>query len=191
MIKMNKKKLAMFDMDGTLFDTKDVNYHAYKQSLEEIGYTIEYDYYCKECNGSYYKTFLPQITDGKDDTLEKIHERKKELYSNFLDKARINKGLFDLIDSIKNDYYIALITTASKKNTMEILKQFHKENDFDLILTHNDIEHTKPDPEGFIKAMNYFKIDPDNSIIFEDSKPGIEAGKRSGATVFVSIGYNE
>ncbi len=187
-----KNKLAMFDMDGTLFDTKDVNYHSYKMALEELDYTISYDFYCKECNGRLYKQFLPEITNGaSDEIIEKIHERKKELYDNFLDKAIINKHLFNIIELIKKEYNIALVTTASRKNTMDILKKFGKENDFDLILTHNDISKAKPDPEGFLKAMEYFNVQAADSLIFEDSKPGIEAAIASGATVYVAKGFNE
>lgn len=37
-----KNKLAIFDMDGTLFDTKDVNYRAYKFAIEQCGFCINH-----------------------------------------------------------------------------------------------------------------------------------------------------
>ena len=37
---MAKKKLAIFDMDGTLVDTKDVNYFAYREALQEQGFDL-------------------------------------------------------------------------------------------------------------------------------------------------------
>ena len=184
-------KIVTIDLDGTLFDTKDVNYNAYNEALKEYGFSIDYDYYCKFCNGRLYKEFIPQIIGDNLEILESVHKNKKELYSKYLDKARINEELFSLIETIKDNYYIALVTTASKKNTMEILNNFNKTDLFDLILTHDDITKNKPDPEGFIKAMDHFNIDASNSIIFEDSKPGIEAAKKSGATTFVAIGFNE
>ena len=55
---MPKKKLAIFDMDGTLVDTKDVNFYAYKEALEEEGFSLSYEYYCKFCNGRHYTVFL-------------------------------------------------------------------------------------------------------------------------------------
>ena len=67
----------------------------------------------------------------------------------------------------------------------------NKEKCFDLILTHNDISKPKPDPEGFITAMKHFNVEAKDCLIFEDSKPGIEAAKSSGATVFVALGFNE
>lgn len=185
-----KRKLALFDLDGTLFDTKDVNYCAYNEALSLYGYSIDYKFYCEYCNGRHYSDFIPQIVD-KTDLFSDIHQKKKELYSKYLSKARMNSELFSLIETIKDDYYVAIVTTASKKNTMEILSNFDKRDLFDLILTQDDITHTKPDPEGFIKAMEYFSISSDNTIIYEDSKTGIEAAKKSGATVFVCLGFNE
>ena len=54
-------KLVIVDLDGTLFDTKDVNYHAYKDAITPYGYDIDYKYYCDFCNGRHYKEFLPQM----------------------------------------------------------------------------------------------------------------------------------
>ena len=54
---------------------------------------------------------------------------------------------------------------------------------FDLIISQEDVKNKKPDPEGFQKAMDFFKVQCRNSIIFEDSDVGIEAALRSGATV--------
>ena len=180
-----KNKLALFDLDGTLFDTKNVNYYSYKEALEELGYKLEYDYFCNYCNGRLYKEFLPQVTDGKEETLEKIHIRKKELYPTYLSKAIVNTHLFEIAKLISDKYYLGVVTTASKKNTYEILSYFESLELFDLILTHEDITNVKPDPEGYIKAMKYFNISPEDTIIFEDSNVGIEAARRSGAKVFV------
>ncbi len=180
-----KKKLAIFDLDGTLFDTKDVNYMSYKFALQEFGYELNYDYFCNECNGMSYKKFLPTVIDNNLSLLNDIHSLKKDLYSENLGQARMNVHLFNIIASIKRDYYLAVVTTASRKNCEDILKYFDKLEIFDLILTHEDIEKVKPNPEGFIKAMNYFDIEPKETLIFEDSSVGIEAAKKSKANVFV------
>jgi len=180
-----KNKLALFDLDGTLFDTRNVNYHSYRQALEELGYTLDYEHFCNKCNGRLYKEFLPELTDGKEETLKIIHDRKKELYSTYLSKAIANNHLFDIARLISSEYYLAVVTTASKKNTYEILEHFNYLDMFDLVLTHEDITNVKPSPDGFIKAMEHFNISPENTIIFEDSNVGIEAARRSKANVFV------
>ena len=97
--------------------------------------------------------------------------------------AKINENLFDMLQIIKDFYHIALVTTASEKNSKEILNFFNKKELFELIISAEDVKNKKPDPEGFIKAMDYFNVIPENTIIFEDSNVGIEAAVKSGANV--------
>lgn len=179
-----KTKLAIFDLDGTLFNTERVNYLAYNTALAGFGCKIDYEYFCKECNGKYYKEFLPAIIGCSEIKLDVIHNLKKEAYTTNLKEAKINQVLFDLIESIKADYYLAVVTTASRKNCHDILDFYEKTQLFDLILTNEDVACMKPAPEGFIKAMDYFSISSGKTIIFEDSEVGVEAAKRSGAHVF-------
>lgn len=179
-----KNKLAIFDLDGTLFSTEKVNYLSYKEALEGVGYSLDYEFYTNECNGKYYMYYLPLlIPDPTLELMEEIHNRKKELYRSNLGSAIINEHLFNMIELIRDEYHVALVTTASKLNCFDILNHFNKSHLFELILTHNDVEKVKPDPEGFLKAMDHFGISVDRTIIFEDSSTGIEAAKRSGAAV--------
>ena len=183
-------KLIIVDLDGTLFDTKDVNYHAYRDALAFYGYDIDYDYYCKFCNGRHYLDFLPQITTTNETILTAIHKKKKKAYRKFLDKAILNRGLVDIIRLMKAEYKTAIVTTASKENCEDILEKFKLEKLFDLILTHDDISEVKPDPEGFLKAMQYFDATPEETIIFEDSEVGLLAAESSAAYYYKTYRFN-
>lgn len=183
-------KLMMIDLDGTLFDTKKVNYLAYMEAMQVYGYKIDYEYYCKFCNGKHYMDFLPQISTSDKEILQKIHENKKKIYNKYLDEARLNEKLVDLIRISRVEYKTALVTTASKKNTYDILEKYNLIGIFDLILTHEDVTKSKPDPEGYIKAMQFFNVQPDQCIIFEDSDTGIQAAEKSGVQYMIVKGYN-
>lgn len=180
-----KSKLAMFDMDGTLYDTRAVNFYSYKKALEIMGISIEFEWFLSNCYGRYYKDFLKPVTDE----IEKVHELKKSFYGEFLNTAVENTHLFNIINSIRDDYYTALVTTASRKNTMELLRCFDREDCFDIIITQEDVKKNKPDPEAYIYTMEHFNIAPQDSIIFEDSKTGVAAAKASGANLYIVKGY--
>lgn len=180
----------MIDLDGTLFDTKEINYRAYKEVIEPYGYDIDYKYYCEFCNGRHYTDFLPHITTTDEAILLDMHKRKKEAYSKYLGYGRVNHMLVDLIQSRDVGCKAALVTTASKQNTYDILNEFGLVGIFDLILTHEDITKSKPDPEGFLKAMTKYNVEAKDCVIFEDSSVGIEAAEKTGATVFVVKGFN-
>lgn len=188
-----RNKLAIFDMDGTLFDTKNVNYTAYSKALKECGFavSIDYKYYCEFCNGNNYKIFLPEIVKGiTEEELQAVHEKKKRLYVEYLKLARVNEHLFAMIELIRAEYLIALVTTASHKNVNDILNEFNVLSMFDFIITQEDVEKTKPDPECFLKAIEKSGIDINHTIIFEDSETGLKAAKLSGANYVKVYGYN-
>ena len=188
------KNLAVFDLDGTLFDTKDVNFSAYAKALEDLGYKerIDYRYYCDYCNGSSYKDFIPKILGdvSTKESLEAIHKRKMELYPSFLGKARMNESLFSMIRTIRGSYTVALATTASRKNVFDILDCFSVRDCFDIFVTKEDVSKVKPDPECFLKAMEKAGAVKENTIIFEDSETGLLAAKASGAEYLRVYGYN-
>lgn len=179
-----KNKLAIFDLDGTLFDTTEVNYRAYDRALHEYGYNLglDYRYYCDFCHGNSYKAFLPQLIPGI--TLkerEAIHEYKQIIYPEFLGFASKNQQLFSLIECIRTAYVIAIATTASRKNAHEILQTYQVTDLFDIIVAQEDVEKYKPDPECFLLVMKMAQLRPEQALIFEDSDQGIAAAKASGA----------
>ncbi|WP_338960041.1 HAD-IA family hydrolase [Fusobacterium nucleatum] len=188
-----KNKLAIFDLDGTLFDTKDVNYNAYQNAIKmvEIDVKIDYNDFCNLYNGKNYREFLPKIIpDITEEQMKNIHNFKKNIYTQYLDKARKNELLFFMIQEIKKEFYISLVTNASKKNVVDILEKFAVKDLFDLFVTQEDIKKPKPSAEGFLKAIDYFSILKKNTIIFEDSEIGIQAAIESGADYVKVYGYN-
>lgn len=177
-----KQYLAIFDLDGTLFDTRETNYYAYKSALKPYGIVLDKKYFIIQCNGRHYTEFLPVIMGGKE-YIEDVHKAKKEFYIKNLNRVKINVHLFNIIEYIKALYSLAIVTTASKKNTIDLLEYFGYVDLFDILICQEDVTRLKPDPQGFLMAMNHFTIPPDKTVIFEDSDVGIQAAKATGATV--------
>ena len=78
---------------------------------------------------------------------------------------------------------------GDNEDTEEILEYTQKGPLFELILCQEDVVKKKPDPEGFQKAIDYFGVRPEDTIIFEDSDVGIEAAMASGAKVMKVYGF--
>lgn len=87
--------LICVDLDGTLLDTVPANAASYRAALEELGFTVTDEYYAECCNGGHYTRFLPPLMGGAPSAadVERVHDRKKALYSDFLDAVRPNTAL--------------------------------------------------------------------------------------------------
>ena len=159
--------LICVDLDGTLLDTVPANAASYRAALEELGFTVTDEYYAERCNGGHYTRFLPPLMGGAPSTadVERVHDRKKALYS-------------------AAGHDLACVTTGSKQNATEVLEHFGVREWFGLIVTGEDVEKQKPDPEGYCRAMEHFRVTPADTMIFEDSGIGLTAAKASGARVF-------
>ena len=180
-----KTHLAIFDLDGTLFDTAPANHAAYAQALRPFGVDLPYDYFRLHMNGRYYKDFLPELIGGDPAKLEAVHRAKKAAYPQYLHKIRENTALFTLLTTMSETYHIALVTTAARESVLAILDHFSRRPLFELILAQEDIPRKKPAPDGFLAAMEYFGVSPDDTIVFEDSPEGIAAARDCGAAYLV------
>lgn len=179
--------LICVDLDGTLLDTVPANAASYRAALEELGFTVTDEYYAKSCNGGHYTRFLRPLMGGdpSDADVERVHDRKKALYSDFLNIVRPNTALIEILRTMHAaGHDLACVTTGSKKNATEVLQHFGLLELFGLIITGEDVEKQKPDPEGYCKAMTHFGVTPAETMIFEDSSIGLTAALASGAQVF-------
>lgn len=178
-----QKRLLVFDMDGTLFDTAESNYCAYRDAAKEWGYEIVHDKFMEVFVGKNYKEFLPVLGVSGKDVLKKIHDHKKENYRSYIGKIKKNEALFKVMDVYKqkSNGKIALATTASKENTNDILDYFKVKSYFDHVIAQEDVSKLKPDPECYIRVMEIMGTNPENTMIFEDSEVGIQAAIASGA----------
>ena len=177
---MNKTKLAMADLDGTLVFTRAANHLAYARAMEEHGFSLTPEDYDERCDGRAYRDFLPQFVGDDRALIESIHDRKIALYGECLTAARLNTALADILRALKPTYILALVTTASRANVENVLRRFGLESLFDLVVTQEDVTAAKPDPSCYNAVIEHFGIAREDCIIFEDSPSGIAAALASG-----------
>lgn len=170
-----------FDLDGTLIDTKQANFTAYSEAIySELGINITTEDYDKT-HGMSYKEFLPiLIPDIKIGQIESISIRKKVLYKKQMHLTKANDFLVNFLKRMKNDNVIVLVTTAKKYSALHVLDEHNLNNLFDYMVFGEDVEHMKPDPEAYLKALKISNLKAEEVIAFEDSLVGIEAANMAG-----------
>lgn len=188
-----KNKLAIFDLDGTLFNTSKVNFMAYARAIRQNGFIMDLDssQFLDISSGRDFNFFLPQLVPGiSEQEIQRVHQSKQDFYGQYLQFAIKNEHLFSIISALASTYLIALVTTASIKNVRDLLNYFEVNELFDYIISKEDVKVQKPSPEGFLKAIESARVSINDVLIFEDSDVGIEAAKSSGAKFVKVYGFN-
>jgi HAD superfamily hydrolase (TIGR01509 family) len=182
-------KLIIFDMDGVLVDACEWHKEALNESLMELcNISISDEEHYTKYNGLPTKVKLKKLCDlgfllEKD--IEKIEDLKQNKTINIInEKAFIRYEKIELLEYIKTKQIFVACYTNSIKNTTELmLRKTGILHLFDLIITNQDVEKSKPDPEGYNKIINFFNVSANETIIIEDSPKGIEAANKTGAIV--------
>jgi len=187
-------KALIFDLDGVIVSTDRYHYLAWKKLADRLG--IEFDE--KEADrlrGVSRMASLEIVLEqyhGEPFTSEEKEQFAKEKnrdYREYLMKMTANDVSADVRDSLeelkKRGHKIAI--GSSSRNTKLILERVGLLTMFDAISDGTNITKSKPDPEVFLKAAEFLGESPENCIVVEDARSGIDAAHAAGMTA-VGIG---
>lgn len=182
-------KAIITDFDGTLVDTFEANLLAYQEAFQSVGKELtEIEY--RNCFGLRFDDFMREMNVKEKDLQMIIKEKKKDFYPTHFDKLKPNKALIQLIKNAKDSgIKTAIASTARKENLMNALKHLQIESAFNLIFAGKNVDHGKPNPEIYLKTMAALSVEPQETLIFEDSQVGILAALNSGAN-YIKIDHH-
>jgi beta-phosphoglucomutase len=183
-------ELVIFDLDGVLVDACEWHRLSLNYALKEVSnYEITLDDHKNIFNGIPTKVKLKKLLDLniiKSEDLNKIEDLKQKNTINIINSdGKIRYEKINLLNFLKSKNIKVACYTNSIRDTAELmLNKTGILNLFDLIVTNQDVSFPKPNPEGYIKILNYFNVDKNSTIIVEDSPNGFEAAYLSGCKVF-------
>jgi HAD superfamily hydrolase (TIGR01509 family) len=188
---MKNIKALLFDMDGILLDSEFYYMNGTFKYMKNLGFTgtmedlsvlvgVTMDTMCKMCSNMLDNRYSPS------DILK--------INNDYFDENPINHqdAMFENIDVIlkklkEEGYLLALCSSSSMSIIQRDLTAMKIIDLFNVILTGEDFEKPKPDPDIYLHAMERLNIKPDQCIIYEDSNLGIRAGLASGAVTIARI----
>lgn len=182
-------KAIIFDLDGVICHTDEYHYQAWKAMADSMN--IPFD---RQVNsrllGISRMASLEIILENYPGELsqtekEELAEQKNEMYKESLkgmSPADLSPEVKDTLETLRRRGY-KLAIGSSSKNARFILQQLGLSNFFDAISDGNNITHSKPDPEVFVKAAQMLCIPAEDCLVVEDAVSGAIAGKRGGMKV--------
>jgi len=182
-------KLIIFDLDGVLVDTKDLHYKALNDALPEQ-YIITPEEHIDRYDGLPTVKKLEMLTREKGLPIcvyEAVYAQKQELTQVYIkDNISINPRLRSLLESLSDDGYILhCASNAIRESVFLMLQAVGLFDMFEFILSNEDVDNPKPNPEMYLRCMVQAGVGPKETLIVEDSPRGIEAAINSGASVLM------
>ena len=177
---INKTKAILFDLDGTLAQTMEFHYDAWRKSMLHYGIDLApEDYYPLEGTNLYElakKLFVLHKLNGCD---EKELVNSKEKYYLDTNKFVLYPGVVELLDDIKsNDIKLGLVT-ARLRNSLNCTAPLEFLKIFDSIITGNDTNEGKPSPQPFLKAAKKLGAMPEDCIAVENAPLGVASARNA------------
>lgn len=173
-------KAVLFDLDGVLIDTEGTYTRFW--SYVDRQYPTGVENFALSIKGStlanILSTYFPEA-----ETQSRIRHELAEFEADM--QCDIFEGVAELLEALKRSNIPAAIVTSSSTRKMERLFSRLKgfKDCFDLVITDEDIVHSKPDPEGYLLAARRLGVDAHDCAVFEDSVAGVIAGHNAGAFV--------
>ena len=183
---MAETKAFIFDLDGVIVFTDKFHYQAWKKMADDRGIYFD-ETINNRLRGVSRMDSLEIILERYDGTLtrqekEAMAEEKNNTYRQLLSTmtpADVSDEVRETLDQLRRRGY-QLAIGSSSKNTPFILERVGLAGFFDAVSDGNNITHSKPDPEVFVKAAEFLGQQPEYCVVVEDAYAGVDAAKAGG-----------
>jgi beta-phosphoglucomutase len=182
---MNDSKIAcIFDMDGTMVHNIPAHREAWKSVIAKYDLTYSHELFNHFTSNKDIFTALFGRELSEAEWRGYSDEKEAIYHATYRPVMKPMKGLRRLLQSLrKNEVSAAVGTAAPTLNADFIIDGLKLRPYFQTIVDITQVENSKPHPEIFLTAAARLGVLPENCVVFEDSIPGVEAGKRAGMTV--------
>lgn len=177
-----KWKVALFDLDGVVFDTEPQytvfwgeecrRYHPEQPGLEQTikGQTLT----------QIFERYFSDVAEEHAAIVERLNAYEAQMHYDYV------PGFYDFITSIRSEGVKTAVVTSSNQAKMQSVYRQRPEFQslFDAILTSEDFTESKPSPDCYLKGAARFGATPSECVVFEDSFNGLKSGRAAGMYVF-------
>ncbi len=180
---MTSPRAVLWDLDGTLVDSEQHHWLAWRDSMAAEGVPLTHEQFLKTF-GLRNDAIVPQwIPGATTERIERIADAKERLYRQLVREGGLAPlpGAAEWTQRLAADGWLqAIASSAPRENIDAVLAVIGLASVFQAMVSAEDVTLGKPDPQVFLTAASRLGSAPARSIVVEDAAAGIEAARRAG-----------
>ena len=172
----------LWDMDGTVIDSKECHYLTWRDTLRKYGFDLDRNLFDAQFGRNNQATIPIYLGFEPDEELaERLVEEKERLFRQIAQQqTTLIPGVKDWLKQAKA-FHIpqAIASSASQENIKVVIASFGLSPFFDALIS-GEFLPAKPEPDVFLQAARALNRHPQDCLVIEDSPPGLQAAKNAG-----------
>lgn len=174
-----KVRGVLFDLDGVLIDSETV-YTRFWQEVDSR-FPTGVEGFAMKIKGNTLTAILDTYFDKKNHPaiLKMLRQQERDM------RYTLFEGVLPLLEKLRQRGIKTAVVTSSNDTKMEnLFKQIPQLAQYiDVLVTDEDVQVSKPNPQGYLAAAVGLGLEPSECVVCEDSLAGLEAGRRAGCRV--------
>jgi beta-phosphoglucomutase family hydrolase len=177
-------KGLIFDLDGTLADSMPIHFKAWKLTAAENGFEYTEKQFLETAGMPTHK-IVTVINKEMGLNLDsgKFSRRKEEIFLQNIKDLKPIKPVAEIVKEYHNKLPMSIGTGGKKAIAKLTLRILGFDKYFDIIVSAEDVENHKPNPDTFLKCAELMKVAPEHCQVFEDGEMGLLAAVKAGMIV--------
>jgi beta-phosphoglucomutase len=177
------RRAVLWDLDGTLVDSEQYHWLAWRDTMSVEGVTLTHDQFLKTF-GLRNDAVVPQwIPGASNERIQRIANAKEHLYRRLVREGGLVPlpGAAEWTQLLANEGWRQAIASSSPRENIDaVLAVIGLASVFQAVVSAEDVTLGKPDPQVFLTAASRLGSPPAQCIVVEDAPAGIEAARRAG-----------
>jgi len=181
---MSEARAVLWDMDGTLIDSQEFHWISWQTAMANEGIAISREQFLSSF-GQRNDSILPGWLGAAatPERIERIANAKEELYRQLVRTEGMTPlpGVANWLRRLHEQGWLQAIASAAPRANVEIvLEALSAAHLFQAVVSAEDVQRGKPDPEVYLIAASRVGASPDKCIVVEDAVAGVEGARRAG-----------
>ncbi len=181
--------LFLFDLDGTLIDSRVDIAHAVNLTFRDLGLPPKPEELIYGYVGHGVRQLIVDAVESEEPALidRALAQFEGHYLAHLLDTTCLYPGIADILAGLPTGR-VAIVTNKPLNYTLKILEGLKITDRFDLILGGTPGRRMKPDPQMVIEALTTLQVDPADAVFIGDSTADIGAARAAGVRS-CAVGY--